>query len=192
MRAPTPPPQRTCSDSPSARPRGAAQDGWTPLHGAAVEGALGTVRLLLERGADARATNFAGRTPLDCARDESTRIVMRITHVLEPLRRAPGGGGTPVLAAHAPAAAPPPPQQAAAASAVADWFAALALPLSYATDLGCATVAELAQLTEDDLKEVGMKPAERRRLLVAAAHLLDGAPAAPAPLAAAADAAASA
>ncbi len=147
------------------------------------------MRLLLERGADARATNFAGRTPLDCARDESTRIVMRITHVLEPLRRAPGGG-TPVLAAHAPAAAQPAQQQAGAASAVADWFAALALPLSYATDLGCATVAELSELTEDDLKEVGMKPAERRRLLVAAARLLDGAPAAPAPLAAAADAAA--
>jgi hypothetical protein len=150
------------------------------------------VRLLLERGADARATNFAGRTPLDCARDESTRIVMRITHVLEPLRRAPGGG-TPVLAAHAPAAAQPAaPQQAGAASAVADWFAALALPLSYATDLGCATVAELALVTEEDLKEVGMKPAERRRLLVAAARLLDGAPAAPAPLDAAADAVASA
>jgi hypothetical protein len=153
-----------------------------------VEGALGTVRLLLERGADGSATNFAGRTPLDCARDESTRIVMRITHVLEPLpaaapplRRSPGSApaGAAAVPAAAPAAAAAQPQTApqTAPADVTAYFTALSLPLSYAAALGCATISDLALLTEEDLREVNMKPLERRRLLTATALLAAAAPA---------------
>ena len=56
-----------------------AQDGWTALHGAAVEGELGAARLLMERGASSSAVTTGGRTPMDCAHNDATRIVMLIT-----------------------------------------------------------------------------------------------------------------
>jgi hypothetical protein len=58
---------------------------------------------------------------------------------------------------------------AAATPEVTAWFAAQGLPLAFAAALGCETVADIALLTEEDLKEVGMKAAQRRRLLSAAA-----------------------
>jgi ankyrin repeat protein len=54
----------------------ATQEGWTPLHGAAVEGELGTVRLLLERGADASAPSLV-RAALLCWRLRGAACVRR-------------------------------------------------------------------------------------------------------------------
>ena len=45
-------------------------DGWTPLHVAALQGRLDVARLLLERGADAGVRDRDGRTPADLARRE--------------------------------------------------------------------------------------------------------------------------
>ncbi len=59
-------------------------------------------------------------------------------------------------------ASPQPPADVAA------WFEAQSLPVRYAAALGCAALTDLALLTEEDLREVGMKAAERRRLLAAA------------------------
>jgi ankyrin repeat protein len=45
------------------------QDGFTPLHGAAQNGQLEMVQLLLEHGADPSMRDTAGRSPLDFARE---------------------------------------------------------------------------------------------------------------------------
>ena len=43
-------------------------DGWTPLHFAALRGHLSVVQYLCEQGADKDARDNIGRTPLDLAR----------------------------------------------------------------------------------------------------------------------------
>jgi ankyrin repeat protein len=50
-----------------ADPNASSEDGWTPLHWAALKGHYELARLLLERGADPNARNFCGRTPLHYA-----------------------------------------------------------------------------------------------------------------------------
>ena len=148
----------------------ATADGWTPLHGAAVEGELGTVRLLLERGADPTATTHAGRTPLDIARDDATKIVMRITQAAQVAASAaaastPGAAGTPVHKHSVP-------------DDVAAWFQAQAVDAAFAAALGCESLRDVTLLKENDLREVGLKPAQRRRILAAAAELPGASPAA--------------
>lgn len=60
--------------SPNARD----SDGYTALHGAAENGHLACVRLLLERGAHARATTRDGLTPLDLAEMTEQEAVARL------------------------------------------------------------------------------------------------------------------
>ena len=155
----------------------ATADGWTPLHGAAVEGELGTVRLLLERGADPTATTNAGRTPLEIARDDATKIVMRITQA-----------GQLAAAAAAGDAATAPTRKAGVPDAVAAWFQAQAVDASFAAALGCESLQDVTLLKENDLREVGLKPVQRRRILAAAAELPGASPAAKASLGAVVDA----
>lgn len=62
--------------------------GWTPLHEAARIGSVGAVKLLLAHGADIRARNDDGQTPLDVARrsrePEAAAVLLRA----ESARRA--------------------------------------------------------------------------------------------------------
>ena len=146
----------------------ATADGWTPLHGAAVEGELGTVRLLLERGADPTATTNAGRTPLEIARDDATKIVMRITQA----------GQLAAAAATGDAATTPTRKAGLVPKDVAAWFEAQAVDAAFAAALGCESLRDVTLLKEDDLREVGLKPVQRRRILAAAAELPGASPAA--------------
>ena len=145
----------------------ATADGWTPLHGAAVEGELGTVRLLLERGADPTATTNAGRTPLEIARDDATKIVMRITQASQAAASA---------SAAAAGVAAAPPGGSSVPSEVAAWFQAQAVDAAFAAALGCESLRDVTLLKEDDLREVGLKPAQRRRIMAAAAELPGASP----------------
>ena len=52
-------------------------DGWTPLHLAAWVGNQDAVRALLERGADASASNSDGHTPVDLAKSNEVRMLLR-------------------------------------------------------------------------------------------------------------------
>jgi hypothetical protein len=177
-------------------------DGWTPLHGAAVEGELGTVRLLLERGADPNAPTHAGRTPLDIARDDATKIVIRacprhgyrgtlaradasalfitlLAGITQASQAAGTAAGAAALLAPALAAATVAATSAVPAD-VAAWFEAQGVDASFAAALGCESLRDVTLLREDDLREVHLKPAQRRRLMAAAAEM-GGAPAKAAP-----------
>jgi ankyrin repeat protein len=55
-----------------------AYDGNTPLHVAVRQQNIGTVRYLLERGADRMLTDSSGRTPLDLARSYGNNALIRL------------------------------------------------------------------------------------------------------------------
>ena len=118
---------------------------------------------------------------MDVARDDATRIVMRITHAsavgaatAHVVRSSQQGMHAP-LADAADATAP-----AATGSAgsvppdVTAWFSALGVPDSFAVSLGIESLRDIPLLQEDDLREVGMKPVQRRRVLQAAQALASG------------------
>ncbi len=52
-------------------------DGWTPLHKAAVYGETKAAALLGELGADPEARNKLGNTPLDVATSEEVKALLR-------------------------------------------------------------------------------------------------------------------
>ena len=193
--------------------RRAAAEGATPLHLAAAAGELGTVRMLVENGADAsrksnvrtRMQSFlrlnsppplrtacaprlprltshpplqSGRTPADCAKDEATLLVLRsapgtaagevdTVHNLSlpVLARSPSEA---TLRAGATAAAPKPAaaESPALPEDLASWLAGLSLS-AYAEPLGLVSLEDVEAMEEDDLKEAGMKPAERKRFIAA-------------------------
>jgi len=141
------------SHSPSLTPaRLPTAEGCSPLHLAAAAGELGTVRLLVENGSSVSLKSLSGRTPADAAKDEATLLVLQGT--APPV--------TPPPAAKAEAALP-----ATLPADLADWLAGLSLT-AYAEPLGLAGLADVAMLAEEDLKEAGLKPAERKRFLAAA------------------------
>ena len=166
-----------------------AAEGATPLHLAAAKGELGTVRLLIENGADTtKTTNVrclsnvgrrscpltpalqSGRTPVDCVKDEATLFVLRsaadavgdgakVSTILPSLARSASDA-----AMASPKAAPPPAP--ALPEELTTWLAGLSLG-AYAEPLGLASMADVELMEDEDLKEAGLKPAERKRFLAA-------------------------
>ena len=159
------------------------EQGLTALHKAVAASELGTVRLLVEHGASKALKTMSGRTAADCAKDDATLQILSDTAARDNLPQdgeqptssgaetgnAPPRPGPVVLAAAAaPAAAP-----AAAAHLPPDlaaWLDALGLA-AYAEPLGLSCLDDVGLLEESDLKEVGMKPVERKRWLAAKASL---------------------
>jgi len=114
-----------------ANPNVRDEDGYTPLHNAALWGHVDVVRLLLEHGADPSIRNRGGKTPLDVARWSGHREVASLMErwlgrgKRPPQRReaaeARPPGGAPQKVVPLPTAQPPPaPPRVLAAPPPAD------------------------------------------------------------------------
>ena len=155
------------------------EQGLTALHKAVASGELGTVRLLIENGASKTLKTIGGRTPADCAKDEATLQILNETqckdfpheHVhsyssgaekhlppREAVMPSSPSAAAAELAPSTPSASLPPDLKA--------WLDTLGLG-AYAEPLGLSCLEDVLLLEESDLKEVNMKPVERKRWLAA-------------------------
>lgn len=104
---------------------------------------------------------------MDCAKDEATLFVLRGSASKETPAEVslPSFGRTP-----APALAASKPGASALPDDLAAWLSGLSLS-AYAEPLGLVSLADVELMDEDDLKEAGLKPAERKRFLAAKSQL---------------------
>ena len=158
------------------------EQGATALHKAAAAAELGTVRLLVEHGASKTLKTMSGRTAADCAKDAATLQILTDAQARDhPDGEQLTSSGAPDGNAPARVHAAPVVQQAAAPAAAASlsttpaaalppdltsWLDALGLG-AYAEPLGLSCLDDVQLLEEGDLREVGMKPVERKRWLAA-------------------------
>ncbi|XP_062567286.1 ankyrin repeat family A protein 2-like [Saccostrea cucullata] len=61
--------------------------GATPLHGAALQGNLGCIKLLLEHGADPKLEDEDGTTALELAKDSATKAVLHMYLIQSDIKR---------------------------------------------------------------------------------------------------------
>jgi len=109
---------------------------------------------------------------VDCVKDEATLYVLRSAAGAAAdgaknlnLLVARSSPGDSLLTLKKPAAAPGLPED------LASWLAGLSLS-AYAEPLGLVSMDDVSVMAEEDLKEAGLKPAERKRFLAAAKKLL--------------------
>jgi|APGre2960657444_1045066.scaffolds.fasta_scaffold01936_8 hypothetical protein len=162
------------------------EQGLTPLHVAVAAGELGMVRLLVQHGANLELKSIGGRTPADCAKDAATLWVLTDTQAgaaaapeygaeLPVMTQSPSLTGLTALADLTGAVTPSPKASSAVLPVeLSAWLDKLNLSV-YAEPLGLSSVEDAAAMDESDLKEVGMKPAERKRWLASKQELLEDA-----------------
>jgi ankyrin repeat protein len=82
-------------------------DGWRPLHSAAYSGSLDAATMLVAKGADIRALDRAGKTPLDCAENRGQARVAGFLR--EMMKNPPARKALPVTAPASPERVSPSP-----------------------------------------------------------------------------------